>query len=87
MEIKKGQIISDQLAEILRNRTTTKERAKLAKKHKIHVNSINNKIIENRQPVVNEKLMYDLCELAFRNNDNIIKEAKGLRKILNKLLN
>jgi len=101
MEIKKGQIISDQLAEILRERTSKKDREKVAKKHKVHVNTINNLIFNKRQPLPEGnkskksekkadkyvKMMFDLCQVAFRNNDEIIKRSHWLKDIFKNLLN
>ena len=85
MEIKKGERISDQLAEILRERTSKKDREKVAKKHGIHVNSINNRIFNKREPVSNDKVILDLCQIAFRNNDSIIEKSMWLDKFFKKL--
>lgn len=86
MEIEKGQVLSKKLADKLLNETTPKDREMLAKEHGIHVNSINNKINDKKHPVTNVEVIEDLCRIAFRNADIIIKDAKSLKKFLNKFI-
>lgn len=89
MEIIQGQRIPDLLAKILRNRTSIPDRERLAKKLKIHVNTINNKIIEKRVPIKGKKgvkMIRELCKIALRNNDDIAEDVFFYADQLKKLI-
>lgn len=88
MEIKKGQIIDEELAEILRN-ISIPDRKILANKLKIHVNTINNKIIEKRIPIKGKKgvqMIRELCMIALKNNEKIIDKLILIETKLKKLI-
>lgn len=89
-KLEKGMIINDSLAKTLRDLTSISERKELALKQGIHVNSINNKIVNKRNSLKSDndlKVINSLCRIAFLNNYDIAARAKMNANILNEILN
>lgn len=80
MDIKIREPLSDELREILRNRTTLLDREAVASRHKMHRMTIEKKI-RRKEPAkimreLDRDMIIDLCRVAFQNNKDLKKECE-----------
>lgn len=89
MDIKGHKPLSNGLAFMLRERTTGKDQERIAKKWGVHFNTLYNRIQEDNRVIVMKKyvkMIEDLSEIAFQNNENYIEISKNYQKEFKRLL-